>query len=83
MKRCALALVWFYKLAISPALPASCRYLPSCSDYSLEAVERYGFLRGGWLTIQRIARCHPFHPPGCDPVPLELSSRLRDQHSER
>lgn len=69
MKAFALSLIWFYKSAVSPALPASCRYLPSCSDYCLEAVGRYGVLQGGWLTIRRIARCHPFTRAGYDPVP--------------
>ena len=69
MKGIVIALVQFYRAAISPALPASCRYYPSCSEYCCEAVERYGVTRGGWLAIQRIARCHPFHRAGYDPVP--------------
>ena len=58
-----------YQLAISPLLPASCRYYPTCSAYALEAFERYGSLKGMRLTIGRILRCHPFRPGGYDPVP--------------
>jgi putative membrane protein insertion efficiency factor len=64
-----LALIRFYKHWISPGLPASCRFYPSCSEYTYQAVEKYGALRGGWLGIRRIARCHPFNPGGFDPVP--------------
>ena len=69
MKQVVLAAVRFYRAAISPALPVSCRYLPTCSAYCLEAVERHGVARGAWLTVRRIARCHPFHAGGYDPVP--------------
>jgi|SRR5690606_2641072 len=58
-----------YQMFISPLLPSSCRYYPSCSTYAVEALERHGALRGGWLTVKRIARCHPFRPGGYDPVP--------------
>lgn len=69
MKYIFMALIRFYQLAISPALPPSCRYYPSCSAYGYEAIRRYGAIRGGWLAVKRVARCHPFHPGGYDPVP--------------
>lgn len=58
-----------YQLVISPLLGARCRYYPSCSQYALDAVGLHGSLRGSWLAIRRLARCHPFHPGGYDPVP--------------
>jgi putative membrane protein insertion efficiency factor len=64
-----LLLIRFYQRAVSPYLPASCRYVPSCSAYAYEAVRKYGVFRGLFLAIKRILRCHPFHPGGYDPVP--------------
>ena len=64
-----VALIRAYQRFLSPALPPSCRFHPSCSQYALEAVTRYGALRGAWLAVRRLARCHPFHPGGFDPVP--------------
>jgi uncharacterized protein len=58
-----------YQRFISPALPPSCRFYPSCSQYALEAVTRYGAIKGTWLATRRLVRCHPFHPGGFDPVP--------------
>jgi putative membrane protein insertion efficiency factor len=58
-----------YQLGISPLLGPSCRFYPSCSHYAMEAIETHGALRGTWLTIKRISRCHPFHEGGFDPVP--------------
>jgi putative membrane protein insertion efficiency factor len=58
-----------YQRFISPAVPSRCRFHPSCSQYTLEAVERYGLLRGSWLGAKRLVKCHPFHPGGYDPVP--------------
>ena len=68
--RALAALVRGYRLLVSPLLGPRCRFAPTCSAYALEALERHGALRGGWLAARRIARCHPFHPGGHDPVPL-------------
>ena len=67
--RAFLALVRFYRRYVSPLLPDACIYSPTCSEYALIAIERYGFARGGWLAVKRICRCHPFHKGGFDPVP--------------
>ncbi|MBN1260283.1 MAG: membrane protein insertion efficiency factor YidD [Anaerolineae bacterium] len=69
MRKLALALISFYRRLISPHLPPSCRFTPTCSQYSYEAISRYGMIKGGWLSLKRIARCHPFNPGGYDPVP--------------
>ena len=68
MKTVVLLLLRGYKAAISPLLPPSCRFVPTCSQYAHEAVERHDLLRGGWMGVRRLARCHPFHPGGYDPV---------------
>jgi putative membrane protein insertion efficiency factor len=68
-RRGAMLLIRGYQRVIAPILPRSCRFWPSCSQYTLEAIDRYGVLKGGWLGARRIARCHPFHPGGFDPVP--------------
>lgn len=62
-------LIRAYRLLLSPLLPPACRFAPSCSEYSLEAVSRHGVLRGSYLAIRRIGRCHPLHSGGFDPVP--------------
>lgn len=62
-------LVRGYQVAISPLLPPACRYTPTCSQYAIEALRRYGALKGGWLTLRRLGRCHPFRAGGHDPVP--------------
>jgi putative membrane protein insertion efficiency factor len=62
-------LVKLYQRLVSPMLPAACRFYPSCSSYAVEALRRHGALRGSWLAIRRLGRCHPFHPGGIDPVP--------------
>ena len=68
-KRMMLALLRFYKREISPMLPDACRFRPTCSEYAMQAIQKYGVLKGGYLAIRRILRCHPFHPGGYDPVP--------------
>ena len=64
-----IALIWLYRMLISPLLGANCRHLPTCSDYAREALIRHGPLRGGWFTLKRISRCHPWAEPAFDPVP--------------
>ena len=64
-----LALISFYRRWISPLIGPRCRFIPTCSAYGLEAIQRHGPWRGGWLTLRRLLRCHPFTPCGCDPVP--------------
>jgi len=64
-----LALIRGYQYAISPLLGRNCRYLPTCSEYAAEAVTKYGAIKGGWLGVKRVCRCHPWHPGGYDPVP--------------
>lgn len=68
MKRAALALIRFYRRAISPMLPPSCRFTPTCSEFAYEAIEKYGILKGGRLAIWRILRCNPWGGSGYDPV---------------
>lgn len=69
MRTLLILFVRAYQLVLSPLLPASCRYHPSCSAYAIEALERHGARRGSWLTVKRILRCHPFATGGYDPVP--------------
>ena len=69
MKQLLVLFVRGYQVVLSPHLPAACRYYPTCSHYAIEALEKHGALRGGWLAIKRILRCHPFRPGGYDPVP--------------
>ena len=69
MKWLFLGLIRLYQMTLSQVLPPSCRFEPSCSQYGYEAITKYGVLRGGWLAIKRIGRCHPFNPGGYDPVP--------------
>lgn len=69
MKHVFIALVRFYQLAISPYFPARCRYQPTCSAYAIESLGKHGALKGGWLALKRIGRCHPWGGSGFDPVP--------------
>ncbi len=69
LKTIFIALIRFYQLVISPIKPPTCRFYPTCSHYGLESVKRFGGLKGGFLALKRIFKCHPFHPGGFDPVP--------------
>ncbi|MFQ5434781.1 MAG: membrane protein insertion efficiency factor YidD [Anaerolineae bacterium] len=69
MKKVFLMLIRFYQKAISPVLGSSCRFTPTCSHYGYEAIEKYGVIKGSWMAIKRIGRCHPLTPGGYDPVP--------------
>ncbi|MGH1482704.1 MAG: membrane protein insertion efficiency factor YidD [Geminicoccales bacterium] len=69
--------IWAYRWLISPLIGPRCRYLPTCSDYALDALAQHGAIKGGWLTIRRVARCHPFGGHGFDPVPEK-----RERHRE-
>lgn len=69
-----LAVVRFYRRWVSPALPATCRFYPTCSTYGLTALQRFGPITGTWLTLKRVARCHPWNPGGVDHVPQKKTS---------
>lgn len=69
MRRVFLLMIKLYQRVISPIFPPSCRFTPTCSNYGYEAVEKYGVLKGGWMAIKRIGRCHPLNKGGYDPVP--------------
>ena len=69
MRTALIMVVRGYQEAIGPLLPPACRYYPSCSNYAIEAIEKYGAWRGGWMAVRRIGRCHPLRPGGYDPVP--------------
>ncbi len=69
MKKILILLIRFYRKFISPLSPPSCRYYPTCSQYAMTAIERFGAVKGGWMAIKRICRCNPYHEGGYDPVP--------------
>ncbi len=69
MKSLLLGLIAVYRYVISPLLGRNCRFMPSCSEYASEAIHRHGSVRGGWLALRRVLRCHPWNPGGYDPVP--------------
>jgi putative membrane protein insertion efficiency factor len=69
MRALFTALIRLYQWTLSPLLGPKCRFYPSCSNYALEAIQRFGILHGSWLTVRRLGRCHPWHPGGIDPVP--------------
>ena len=68
MKKIVIMMIRGYRLFISPLKPPTCRFVPTCSEYALQAIEKYGVIRGGFMAVRRILRCHPFHPGGYDPV---------------
>ena len=72
---CLIALIQTYRLTLSPFFGMHCRFRPTCSAYALEAVRRFGGLRGGWMAVRRLGRCHPWHPGGLDPVPERQAER--------
>lgn len=77
MKYVFAFIIKVYKKFISPLLPPSCRFYPSCSTYALVSVERFGAIKGGWLAFKRVLRCNPYNPGGFDPVPLVYPVRKR------
>ncbi len=68
-RKLAIAPIRIYQRLISPLLPRRCRFVPTCSEYAVEAIGKHGVLRGSWLALRRFLKCHPFHPGGYDPVP--------------
>ena len=83
LQKITLGILRGYKWAISPLLPPACRYLPTCSEYAMEAVERYGVMRGGWMAVTRLLRCHPFVKGGYDPVKSEFDALQAHESSAR
>lgn len=82
MKTIFLSIIRFYQRFVSPLKPPSCRFYPTCSQYGYESIRRFGALRGGYLALRRILRCHPLHPGGYDPVPEQWPGfRLRKKDS--
>lgn len=69
MNRVLITIIIFYKKYISPLKPACCRFYPTCSEYAIEAIQKYGCFKGIFLSLKRLLKCHPYHPGGCDPVP--------------
>ena len=82
MRHLATLLIRIYQWTVSPLLGPCCRFYPSCSQYALEAIQRFGVLKGGWLTLARLARCHPWNAGGFDPVPASTCGILRPHSHE-
>ena len=80
LKYIFLLIIRFYQKVISPLKPPTCRFYPTCSSYGFEAITRFGAIKGGWLTIKRILKCHPFHPGGIDHVPEKKSKTNPHSH---
>jgi putative membrane protein insertion efficiency factor len=81
MRHLAALLIRIYQWTVSPLLGPRCRFYPSCSQYALEAVQRFGVLKGGWLAVVRLGRCHPWQPGGFDPVPESPRTLVPTPHS--
>ena len=81
MRHLAAFLIRIYQWTVSPLLGPRCRFYPSCSQYAHEALLRFGLLRGGWLALKRLGRCHPWHAGGIDPVPLIAAAHLCTHHT--
>ncbi len=75
ISRIMLGFIRFYQIGISPFLPPTCRFTPTCSHYAYDAIRLHGPAKGGWLAVRRVARCHPFNPGGYDPVPPPVDGR--------
>jgi uncharacterized protein len=82
MRHFAALLIRIYQWTLSPLLGPRCRFYPSCSQYALEAIERFGLVKGGWLAVARLARCHPWHAGGFDPVPAAARCLSRPHSHE-
>lgn len=83
MKRLLIVLIRGYSYLVSPLLGNNCRYYPSCSAYTREAIEVHGAMKGTWLGLKRLSRCHPFHAGGYDPVPDKPSAKPGPEHREK
>lgn len=75
MKQVLIFFIRVYQKVISPIKPPTCRFYPTCSHYGVEAISRHGALKGSWLTVKRLLKCHPFHPGGMDPVPEKTKKK--------
>lgn len=69
MRKIIVFIIRGYRKLVSPLFPPSCRFYPTCSEYSEQAIAKYGVMKGGWMSLRRVGKCHPFHPGGYDPVP--------------
>lgn len=83
MKQVFIWLIKFYQKFISPLKPPTCRFYPTCQTYSLQSYERFGVLKGTYLTVKRILKCHPFHPGGIDLVPEKVDKKKTHQHHDK
>jgi len=79
MRNLITSLIRLYQLLLSPVLGSNCRFHPTCSRYAIEAIETHGVIRGSWLAIRRVTKCHPWHPGGIDPVPVAVAPRATEE----